>query len=236
MKGRRCVWTRAEATPAGSDGWTVALDGRAIRTPAGAAFRAPTRAAAEAAAAEWAAQQDSVAPETMPVTRALNTALDRIAPEIDAVRADVAAYAETDLLCHRAPHPAELRARQAAAWDPPLAWARATLGAPLVCAEGVMSVRQPEESLARLRAEVGARDAWALAAVAELTSLSGSLILALMVEADAVSWEEAWRASRIDEDWQIAQWGEDAEAAALAAGKRADFEAAARFARLLRED
>ena len=32
---------------------------------------------------------------------------------------------------------------------------------------------------------------------------------------------EAWRLSRIDEDWQISQWGDDEEAAELAALKRA---------------
>ncbi len=231
---RRRVWTRAEARPAGA-GWTVALDGRTIRTPAGRAFAGPTRAVAEAAAAEWAAQGEAVDPAAMPVTRALNTAIDRIAPHLDAVRAEVAGYGGSDLLCYRAPHPQALAERQAAAWDPWLAWARTRFGAPLVCAAGVMHVAQPAESLARLGAAVAARDAFALAALHDLTALSGSLVLALAVEEGALGWETAWETSRVDEAWQIEQWGEDAEPAAAAARKRADFAAAARLAALLKE-
>ena len=230
---RRRVWSEAAAIPEGA-GWTVTLDGRPIRTPAGAAFRAPGRAVAEEAAAEWAAQGAEIEPFSMPVTRALNTAIDRIAPQEGAVRAELSAYAETDLLCHRAPHPRGLAERQAALWDPPLAWARTRLGATLLCAEGVMRVAQPEESLARLAAAVAARDAFALAALSDLVALSGSLVLGLMVEEGATDWETAWTASRVEEDWQIAQWGEDAEAASVAATKRDAFAAAARLAALLR--
>jgi hypothetical protein len=38
-----------------------------------------------------------------------------------------------------------------------------------------------------------------------------------------------WRLSRIDEDWQIAQWGEDEEAAEVAARKLGEFLHAKRF-------
>ncbi|MEO1119759.1 MAG: ATP12 family protein, partial [Pseudomonadota bacterium] len=61
-------------------GWTVCLDGRPIRTPAKAVFKAP-QAVAEAAAAEWAAQAEEIAPDAMPVTRAVNSAIDRVAPQ-----------------------------------------------------------------------------------------------------------------------------------------------------------
>jgi chaperone required for assembly of F1-ATPase len=229
---RRRVWKAAAAAEA-EGGWTVALDGRPLRTPAGAAFLAPGRAVAEAAAAEWDAQGDTVAPETMPVTRAVNTALDRIAPQIAAVRAEIAAYGGSDLLCYRAAHPEALTARQAAAWDPHLAWARARYGAALVCAEGVMHVSQPEESVTRLRAAVEAQDALALAALHDLTALSGSLVLALAVAEGETGWEAAWEASRIDERWQAEQWGEDAEAATAEARKRGEFAAAARLMTLI---
>ena len=233
MIPRRRVWSAVAAIPEGS-GWTVTLDGRPIRTPAGAPFSAPRRAVAEAAAAEWAAQGSEIDPLSMPVMRALNTAIDRIAPQQEAVRAELAAYAETDLLCHRAPHPRGLVERQAALWDPPLRWARRRYGAALICAEGVMRAAQPQESLARLAAAVAERDAFALAALSDLVALSGSLVLGLMVEEGATGWEAAWSASRVEEDWQIAQWGEDAEAASVAAEKRAAFAAAARLSTLLR--
>jgi chaperone required for assembly of F1-ATPase len=230
---KKRFWTAAAVAEA-PDGWAVTLDGRAVSTPARAPFRAPTRALAEAVAAEWAAQGEAVDPRSMPLTRALNSAIDRVAPQIEAVRAEIAGYAETDLLCYRAPHPQALAERQAAAWDPLLAWARARCGAGLVCAAGVMHVAQPPEAVARLTALVAARDAWALTALSDLVALSGSLVIGLMVEEGALDAESGWAASRIDETWQSEQWGEDAEAAAAAALKRADFLAAARLAALLR--
>lgn len=229
----RRFWTRAEAVEA-AEGWGVALDGREVRTPARAPLLAPTRAAAEAAAAEWAAQGERVDAATMPVTRALNSAIDRVARQRAAVVAEVAGYADTDLLCYRAPGPEALVARQAAAWDPWLGWARQRHGATLICAEGVMHAPQPPEALARLTAAVEARDAFRLTALHELTALAGSLVLGLAAEEGAADAWALWRASRVDEDWQAEQWGEDAEAADAAARKAADFAAAARLAALLR--
>jgi chaperone required for assembly of F1-ATPase len=231
---RRRVWTRAEAAPAESGGWTVLLDGRPLRTPGRAAFAAPSRAVAEAAAAEWDAQGETVDPRTMPVTRAVNTACDRVAPQIDAVRAEIAGYGASDLLCYRAPHPQALADRQAAAWDPWLDWAASRHGAPLVRGAGVAPVAQPAGSLARLAAALDALDPLALTALHELVALSGSLVLGLAVFEGALDPEAGWSASRVDEDWQTGQWGEDAEAADAAARRRADFLTAARLAATLR--
>ncbi|MEO0905406.1 MAG: ATPase, partial [Pseudomonadota bacterium] len=113
--------------------------------------------------------------------------------------------------------------------DPMLDWAAETLGARLFVGEGVMHVAQKPDALDKLTAEVAAFDDFALAAVHDLISLSGSLILALAVTKDAIPVQEAWQLSRLDEHWQIEQWGEDEEAAAAEAAKKAAFLDAARF-------
>ena len=77
-------------------------------------------------------------------------------------------------------------------------------------------------------AAVTAEGAWGLTSLSELTTLSGSLVLGLAVRHGWLCAEEAWALSRIDEQWNIDQWGEDDEAAALAARRRADFLLAAR--------
>jgi chaperone required for assembly of F1-ATPase len=228
--GRDRRFWRAVSVASAEGGFAVLLDDRRCRTPGGAALTAPTRAAAEAAAAEWAAQGERVDPRSMPFTRALATAVDRVAPAREAVIDEIAGYGASDLLCYRAPHPAALAARQAAAWDPPLAWARARYGAALTVVAGVAPVAQPRASLAALRAAVAARDAFGLTALAELVALGGSLVLGLAVVEGALAPAAAWSASRVDEDWQVEQWGEDAEAADAAARRRAAFEAAAAFA------
>jgi chaperone required for assembly of F1-ATPase len=216
-------------------GWTVELDGRPVRTPAGRPFAAPTRALAEAAAAEWDEQEERVDPRVMPVTRTVNTVIDRVAPQLREVAAVVAAYGGTDLLCYRAPHPEVLARRQAEAWDPLLDWAETRHGARLTRAEGVMHVPQPEESLEALSAAVERYDAFALAALHDLVTLSGSLVIGLAVAEGVLEAEEGWRRSRLDEDYQTELWGEDAEAAALAEAKRRDFLSARRLLDLLED-
>lgn len=228
----RRVWSATRVVESEA-GWGVSLDAAPLRTPARAPLCLPARALAEAVAAEWAAQGETVKPETLPLTRLVNTAIDRVAPARAAVVEEIAGYGETDLLCYRAPHPAALVARQAAAWDGPLDWARTQLGVRLVCASGVMHVRQPPESLAALRAVVAPREAFALTALAELVALSGSLVLGLAVADGAMVADEAWAASRVDEAWQIEQWGEDGEAAEAAALKRDAFLRAGWLARLV---
>jgi chaperone required for assembly of F1-ATPase len=215
-------------------GFGFRLDRRPVRTPAKAPCLLPTRALAEAVAAEWAVVEGEVDAAAMPLTRAANSAIDRVIPEREAVAAIIAAYGEADLICYRAPHPEGLARRQGDAWDPLLAWVDEALGARLVSVEGVVHVAQPPDSLARLGAAVRAHGPWELTALHDLVSISGSLVIGLAVSHAHLDAATAWPLSRIDEDWQIEEWGEDDEAAAVAARRRLDFVNAARLLELVR--
>lgn len=224
-----------EATVAEIDaGWQVLLDGRQVRTPAKAVLIVPTKAYAEAVAAEWDAQLEEVDPATMPVTRSANAAIDKLSIQREEVIDMLAAYGETDLLCYRATEPQELVLRQAEKWDPILAWANAQFGVALRPISGVMFAQQPGESLPRLRAEIATFDSFSLAAFHDLVALSGSLVLALAVTSGQLDADTAWSLSRLDEDWQAEQWGIDEEAAEAAAIKEQAFAMAARVFSLSR--
>ncbi len=224
-------WKTATAT-ACEGGFTVLLDKRSVRTPAKSALTVPTMAMAQAIAAEWDAQEDKIDPGTMPVTRGANATIDKVRTQRHEVIGLLAEYGDSDLLCYRAAGPEELIKRQADGWDPMLAWADAELGVRLRVGEGVMHVEQQPQALAKLYQEVAAFDDFALAGVHDLISLSGSLILALAITKNGISVEDAWGLSRIDEHWQIEQWGEDEEAAEAESVKRSAFLDAARFYRL----
>ena len=221
-------WKEATVTPT-TGGFTVLLDQRQVKTPGKNLLVVPTAAMAHAIAAEWDAQQGLVRPQTMPYTRAANSALEKVAPQFDEVVALLAAYGDSDLLCYRAPGPIELTTLQTAAWDPLLQWAHQTLNAPLIVTTGVVHIPQPTASLNRLHQLTAAHSHFQTAAFHDLVSLSGSLILAFAVTHDHLSPEQAWIISRIDEAYQISLWGEDEEAAALAETKRQAFHQAARF-------
>lgn len=224
-------WKAAEVTT-GAEGFSVALDGRPVRTPAKAALILPTEAMAAAIAAEWDAQQGVLRPETMPMTRMANSAIDKVRVLQAAVVAEVAGFGASDLLCYRAEDPDELVQRQRQGWDPLLDWAATRLQAPLAQTGGIMPVAQPGASLARLTGAVQAFDAFRLTALHDLVSITGSLVLGLAIAEDRLSPDQAWALARIDEDWQAEQWGVDDEAAAQAAHRRQALLDAARFLRL----
>ncbi len=210
-------------------GAQVLLDGRPVRTPAKAPLIVPTRAFAEMIAAEWEAQVEGIDPTSMPATRTANAAIDKVRVQRAEVAAMLAEYGGSDLLCYRAERPDALVLRQAERWDPLLEWARDALGVRLKTAVGVMPVAQDPAAVDVLTNRVSALDPFSLSAFHDLVSLSGSLILALAVADRRLTGAEAWALSRLDEDFQIEQWGADEEAAEHSAIKRTAFLDAERF-------
>jgi chaperone required for assembly of F1-ATPase len=223
-----------DVTVGGSDGdYTILLDGRPVRTPAKRSLAVPTKALADAIAAEWAAQGERIDPNSMPLSKLAITAIDGVANHAGDVAAEIVKFAGSDLLCYRAEAPEALTVLQASAWDPILAWARTELGAHFHLAKGVIPVVQPDEALEKIAAAVARFDAMALTALHVLTTLLGSALLALAHAKGRISADEAWIAGHVDEDWQISQWGIDFEAAERRAARLREFEAASRFLTLL---
>jgi chaperone required for assembly of F1-ATPase len=207
-------------------GFRVVLDGRPVRTPARGFLIAPSRQLAQALAAEWDAQGETIDPVTMPLTRLANSIIDGVAAAPAPVGADIERYLGSDLLFYRAEGPQPLVERQADLWDPVLAWAREALGARFVLAQGVVHATQPEGAIAAARGVIPL-DPWRLGAVHVITTLTGSALLALALLHGRLSAEEAWTAAHVDEDWNMEQWGRDEVALARRAARRAELDAAA---------
>ncbi|MFQ5623163.1 MAG: ATP12 family chaperone protein [Paracoccaceae bacterium] len=231
---RRRFWAEASLVPAAA-GFGVTLDGRPIRTPAGAVLELPTRALAEAVAAEWRGVEAEIEASRMPITRLANSAIDKVRGSHGEIAAMLSGYGATDLVCYRAGGPQSLSDRQAAAWDPLLAWLRTELDVRLRPVTGVMFRAQDQDALARLHDHVARLDDFELMAFHDLVTLTGSLVIALAVAERHLPAAEAWERSRVDETWQIEQWGEDPDATVLAEAKRADFHHAVRFLSCTRE-
>lgn len=210
----------------------VLLDGRPVRTPARTALVLPTEALAQAVAAEWAAQEGEVKPLAMPLTRLAATTIDRLPRHRAAFIDEIVAYIGCDLLCYRADGPADLVARQAAAWDPPLAWAASAQGIALEICTGVLHRAQPAASTGAARVALEGLSPPALAAAQVLTATTGSAVLALALVTGAIEPEAAIEAALLDELYQAERWGEDREAMLRRREIRDDIHAATRFARL----
>ncbi len=216
-----------------ADGWAIRLDGRPVKTPARALLCVPGEALALEIAAEWQAQGDRIDPATMPMTGFANATIDRVLPALADFREQIAAYAASDLLCYRAEAPAELAARQAAAWDPLLDWARARYDVGFTVTSSIMPVDQPAATLDRLRMAVDALDPWQLAGAAVLTQIGGTLVGMLAHLEGEIGAVALFDTATLDERWQAERWGEDAEAAKHLAARRRDFLSAARYCALV---
>jgi chaperone required for assembly of F1-ATPase len=211
----------------------ILLDGRLLKTPAKADLKLPSRALAQAIAEEWGGQGDTVDAHAMILTKLANTAIDRVASQRAAIERELVGYGGADLLSYRADDIA-LALRQAAGWDPIVDWARQTLGAPLAVTTGVTHIAQPPETLAALGRAISRLDDWSLSALQSLTTVTGSLTLALAVTAGRLTAAEAFALSRLDEDYQAEKWGADHEAQTRAEGLAREAEMAGKFIALAR--
>jgi chaperone required for assembly of F1-ATPase len=235
---RKRFYETAEAVPFEGQ-FAVALDGKLVFTPAKSRLQLPTRAAAEAVAAEWQAQGAEIDPTSMPLTRIVNAALDGVARNKEAVAAEIVHYAGTDLVCYRAGGPESLVAAQAEAWDPILAFATETMGARFVCVEGIVHIPQPPAALEAVAAtlarvtDIGAGTVLALACLNVMTTLTGSALIPLARVGGLLSLEQAWSVAHVDEDFQMKLWGTDAEALARRAQHFNEMEAADRLWQLV---
>jgi chaperone required for assembly of F1-ATPase len=96
-----------------------------------------------------------------------------------------------------------------------------------------MHVAQPEEAIAAIRRAIEQiHSPFALAALHVMTTLSGSVLIALAHAAEHLDTDRAWEAAHVDELYQESVWGEDYEAMERRRRREADFRAASRVFRL----
>lgn len=221
------------AVVAADTGWTIRLDGRPVRTPARAPLILPTPALADAVAAEWAAQGADIDPASIPMTDLANVVIDHVAPGPARFAAPLAAYGANDLFCYRDDRDPALQAEQVRLWNPLLAWAEARYGVEFTLTQGVLPIDQPAATVVTLASAVDALDVHRLAALAPLTTLSGSLVAALAVIEGAFDPADLWDRVSLDELYQERRWGADAAAQVTRAAHKRDWDNAVRFLTLL---
>jgi len=218
------------------DGALVALDGKPIKTPARKDLMVPTGAFADAVACEWAEQGDTIDPSTMPLTRLTNSVIDGVNERADEVRAGLLAYGSSDLILHWADRPKKLVKKQAKAWEPILEWWSTERGATFNPVQGIFGIEQDDKALAVLESELAKLDDFRLAAIYEMTNLTGSILISLAVLHGGIKPKAAWKAAHVDERFQIKEWGQDEEAAARHDLRYTAFRDAARALKLISED
>ena len=230
---RKRVYTEVSVTDAGGV-YGITLDDRPLHTPSRAILATSHEALAVAVAEEWDSQAETIDPATMPLTKLLNTAIDRVAPRRDEIIAELLRYADTDLLCYRAEAPDSLVERQEKVWQPVLDWLAAIHSITLQTGQGMMPLSQSEDDVSRLGDVLSARDDFRLTAIQATAVVTGSVVLALALADAQLSGEEIFAAAQLDETWQMERWGEDEEAVASRKNMQADLESIERFLAMCR--
>lgn len=224
-----------EVSVAGGDGaWQVMLDTRAVKSVGGQPQQVPTKALAEALAAEWAGQGEEIDPARFILRDMADYALDVIGRERDAAIAALLPYGETDTLCYRADPEDALFERQNEVWEPILTAAEARHGLRMQRISGIMHQPQPAENLATLRAKLERADAFTLAALRNMASLAASLLIALEALEPDADIDALWAAASLEEEWQADLWGRDWEAEERREKRAKAFALSAEFAKMAR--
>ena len=215
-------------------GYVILLDGRTVKTPERRLALAPGRDLADSLAQEWRDQGDEIRPADMPLNKYLYTAIDRVATQREALIEELVNYGGTDQVCYRAEHPAELVQRQQDVWGPIVDWMGTRMGIFLKVTSGIVHVEQDAQEMDKLKNKLATINEFQMAALHNMTTLTGSVSIALALFHDHLDLDRAWAASQLDEEFQIEQWGQDAEAEQRRANMREELGNAARFLSLVR--
>jgi len=232
-KPRRVYKTVSVAAKEGGM-FAVLLDGKPAMTPLRLPLASSSRALAEGIAKEWDAQDPHVDPETMPLTRLLATALDRIAPQRDAVIVSLLSYVDADCICYRAAHPADLRDRQKKLWQPVHDWLLRTHDVALCASEGLMPQTQGPDVVPRMRRLLEGMNDSELTAFQAAAGLMNSLAIAFAFVHGKLTSAEVFAAAFLDELYQVEKWGEDEAAQNRRQRIAADLDAIERYLTLAR--
>lgn len=180
------------------DGYEIQLDGKAIQTPLKMDLVAPSKALADAVVVEWSEQVDTVKPETMPLTQLLITSIDKIRDR-EKITKSAMRYLDTDLVCYWAKEPEELAKEQKEVWGRWVKWFDEHFEVPLYTTKKIDPIKQEEEAHKRAWNYIEALDDQYFTVLHVMTSLSGSLILALAFVEGDISPEEIFAASYLEE-------------------------------------
>ena len=214
-------------------GFAVTLDGRPTRTPGRVPVVVESEVLAQLMADEWAAQGERINPETMPLVRLVNSAVESGAERVPNFRDEIVKYAGNDLLLYRADTPQELVAAEETAWDAALVKLARHFGVRFQPTIGILHQDQPTATLSRLAKSVADEQLLPLTALVSITTLTGSGLLAIGLRHGLFTAEEVWAAAHVDEDHNIRLWGEMEEARLRRQKRRQEFDASVKMLELL---
>ncbi|OQV24744.1 ATP synthase mitochondrial F1 complex assembly factor 2 [Hypsibius exemplaris] len=186
----------------------INLDRKRLKTPMGKILRLPTEGLALAVATEWDRQEGVLEQSSMYLTNLSNAATDKPVPQSPAERAsDILEFLETDTVRFRVEEPAHLVQLQALAWDPVVKWVQDRHQVEITWTDSIVAPPVAGETREKIGRYLTSYDSWSLIGLQAIVEGLKSVILALAVVDRHLSVETAVALSRLEEEYQIAQWG-----------------------------
>ncbi|XP_060552485.1 ATP synthase mitochondrial F1 complex assembly factor 2-like [Ruditapes philippinarum] len=198
------------ATISKYEGWyEINLDQRKLRTPGGNLFRVPNEELAFAVATEWNGQKKVIQRHSMHLTSLCNTALDNpMHKSRDDLIKGIIHFLETDTVSYRVLEPDAFYTLQQKEWDPIIHWIEDRYEIEVPIAESIMtSPNLPTETVTTLTRHMQSQSDWALFGYSYAAEAIKSLVLVLALMDKHISVERCVELSRLEQDFQIAYWG-----------------------------
>jgi chaperone required for assembly of F1-ATPase len=202
--GRSPRWYKDVRVEKANGGYTFLLDGRAARTQHDPLV-VPSELLATAMAFEWMAQDKFIQPDALPITRLATMAIDQMPNARQRVLNHLMTAFDTDLTCVRIEE--DLLASQRKTFGPMLDWFAEKFGAKPKVSILYGKLKHPPELVRSVREYLSELDDFHLQAMEILSAATRSVILPLYLVHGCIGIEQAIKAARLEEDWQIRQCG-----------------------------
>ncbi len=192
----------------GENGYEVNLDKRKLKTPLGNLLRLPTEPLALLVAAEWDNQHDVIKRHAMHMTSLCCTSIDNpTGRSRDTVIQGILEFLDTDTICYRVEEPPELAQLLSKEWDPLLRWVQHRYNVSLEATTGLGVPMIPPETKAVFQQHLESFNDWALVGYQQGVDCTKSLIITSALVERLMDVERAIQLSRLEQEYQVSQWG-----------------------------
>jgi chaperone required for assembly of F1-ATPase len=145
------------------------------------------------------------------------------------MEAQLVEYGASDLVCYHATHPEKLVKLHKEKWSPLVAWLKEAHGVALDTVAGIQYHPQPEEEVRKIGKVIMGLSAEDFIVVQAATATTGSVVIALALQARKITPHEAYEAACVDEIYQLETWGADALAQKRLDNIHTDLDSIAQF-------
>ena len=178
----------------------ILLDKNLLKTPQKKDLLISNKIIAENLLKEWINIDDDINFHNMPITQICFASIDREVKDQVILQKKLTEYGMTDLLFYRDDLGTELERLQSKKWNKLLDWTKDEFKLNFKISNSLMPVKQPLINKKIFFNEIKKLDCFSLTAINEIVTLTGSLIIGLLILRKKILPYQAWSLSKVDEE------------------------------------